>query len=113
MPNVLEILAGYPWLLQLGGVIGSAIYVGGFALVQCGYTCGNGAGYSLSKIVAALLVLASLIDAFNLGAFLIQVGFIFFGLVGMLRRGEATRFTMSRRRKLDRRTARFLATEAS
>lgn len=113
MPNVLEIIAGYPLLLQIGGVIGSAIYVGGFALVQCGYTCGNGAGYSLSKIVAAILVLASLIDAFNLGAFLIQVGFIFFGLVGMLRRGEAQRFKVSRRRELDRGMTRFPATEAS
>lgn len=113
MSHVLEILAGYPLLLQIGGVIGSAIYVGGFALVQCGYTCGNGTLYSLSKIVAALLVLASLIDAFNLGAFLIQVGFIFFGLVGMLRRGETQRSTVSNRRKLDRGLTRFPATEVS
>jgi predicted membrane protein len=69
--------------------------------------------YSLSKIVAALLVLASMIDAFNLGAFLIQVGFIFFGLVGMFRRGETLRSTVSDRRELDRGLARFPATEAS
>lgn len=113
MPDILEIFARFPWLLQTGGVIGSAIYVGGFAMVQCGYTCGNGAGYSLSKIVAAVLVLASLIDAFNLGAFLIQVGFIFFGVVGMLRRGETLRSTSSGHRKLRRDMTRFPATEAS
>ena len=76
--------------LQICGVIGAVIYVGGFALVQVGHACGNGTGYSLSKIIAAVLVLASLSGAFNLGAFLIQVGFIVFGLWGLFRRSAAS-----------------------
>ncbi|SHH15460.1 hypothetical protein SAMN05443551_1425 [Marivita hallyeonensis] len=86
MSGVLDYMRTYPDLLQASGVLGSIIYVGGFALVQSGRACGNGATYSASKIVAALLVLISLVGAFNLGAFLIQIGFIFFGTWGLFRR---------------------------
>ena len=79
----------YPIILQTCGVIGSIIYVGGFALVQSGRTCGNGPAYSASKIIAALLVLVSLVGAFNLGAFLIQVGFIVFGVLGLVRQSSS------------------------
>ncbi|MDV7142943.1 hypothetical protein R3X27_09615 [Tropicimonas sp. TH_r6] len=75
-----------PIVLQISGVIGSFIYVGGFALVQCDRACGNGTAYAVSKIIAACLVLLSLVGAFNLGAFLIQIGFIWFGLWGLWRR---------------------------
>lgn len=81
----LAALRAYPDILQAAGVAGSVIYVGGFALVQSGKTCGNGAAYSASKIIAAVLVLLSLVDAFNLSAFLIQVGFIGFGMFGLIR----------------------------
>ncbi|MHA6268220.1 CBU_0592 family membrane protein [Aliiroseovarius sp. CAU 1755] len=88
----------YPDLLQAAGVLGSIIYVGGFALVQCGWACGNGTGYSVSKILAAVLVLISLIGAFNLGSFLIQVGFIIFGCMGLVCRGvERSQKAMRRR----------------
>ncbi|MFD0978899.1 CBU_0592 family membrane protein [Tropicimonas aquimaris] len=82
--------AHVPLLLQICGVIGSVIYVGGFALVQCEHVCGNGTGYAVSKIIAAMLVLLSLIDAFNLGSFLIQIGFITFGYWGLTRRRPGT-----------------------
>ena len=82
---VLETMRAYPNMLQVCGVLGSVLYVGGFALVQSGRACGNGPLYSGSKIIAALLVLISLVGAFNLGAFLIQIGFVVFGVVGLVR----------------------------
>ncbi|MGJ8605269.1 MAG: CBU_0592 family membrane protein [Marivita sp.] len=90
MSALLDLMRAYPTALQACGVMGSVIYVGGFALVQSGRTCGNGPVYSASKIVAAILVLVSLVGAFNLGAFLIQIGFITFGLWGFVRRRSGT-----------------------
>lgn len=84
--DLLDAMRTYPNMLQSCGVLGSIIYVGGFALVQSGRTCGNGALYSASMIVAALLILVSLVGAFNLGAFLIQIGFVVFGVLGLCRR---------------------------
>lgn len=83
---ILTSMRAYPTLLDACGVVGSILYVGGFALVQYGRTCGNGPLYSASKIVAAILVLISLVGAFNLGAFLIQIGFVTFGVMGLMRR---------------------------
>ncbi len=83
MSVFLDSMRAYPDLLRASGVVGSIIYVSGFALVQSGKTCGNGSLYSASKVLAAIMVLISLVGAFNLGAFIIQVGFIIFGMVGL------------------------------
>ena len=93
MQEYFDFLRGYPDILIACGVAGSIIYVGGFALVQSGRMCGNGTGYSISKIIAALLVLLSLLHAFNLGAFLIQVGFIYFGVWGLMRKSDTDNTT--------------------
>lgn len=73
-------------IMRACGVVGSIVYVGGFALVQAGRVCGNGHAYVFSKIIAAILVLISLVAEFNLGSFLIQVGFLAIGLWGLARR---------------------------
>lgn len=86
MSTLLDAMRAYPEILQACGVLGSILYVGGFALVQTGKICGNGALYPCNQLTAATLVLISLVGAFNLGAFLIQVGFLFFGAVGLARR---------------------------
>lgn len=91
MSEFLDTMRAYPELLSVSGVVGSIIYISGFALVQSGRTCGNGSLYSASKIIAAFLVLVSLVGAFNLGAFIIQVGFIIFGLVGLGRQFSSKR----------------------
>ena len=88
MQAFLDALRAHPEILRASGVLGSIIYVGGFALVQYGKACGNGRLYSVSKIFAASLVLISLVGAFNLGAFLIQIGFIFFGIMGVIRQNN-------------------------
>ena len=77
-----------PAFMNACGILGAVLYVGGFALVQLERICGNGNAYAVSKIIAACLVLVSLAGAFNLGAFIIQIGFIGFGLWGLWRRLE-------------------------
>lgn len=86
MSDLIAYLRQFPEILQLCGVLGSILYVGGFALVQTGRICGNGPYYSVNQLIAATLVILSLIGAFNLGAFLIQVGFLTFGSFGLARR---------------------------
>ncbi len=73
----------YHAALQITGTVGCLIYVGGYLLVQTGRICGNGAGYSASKLIAASFVLASLITSFNLASFLIQISFIAISLYGL------------------------------
>lgn len=86
MSDLLDAMRSYPDVLQLCGVLGSILYVGGFALVQTGRICGNGPYYSCNQLTAATLVLISLVGAFNLGAFFIQVGFLIFGSIGLVRK---------------------------
>ncbi len=86
MSDFLDAMRTYPDLLRVCGVLGSMLYICGFALVQTGRICGNGPIYSCNQLTAASLVLCSLVGAFNLGAFLIQVGFLTFGTIGLARR---------------------------
>ena len=86
MSDLFDYMRNYPHILQFFGVLGSILYVGGFALVQTGRICGNGSYYSFNQLTAATLVLISLVGAFNLGAFLIQIGFLSFGSLGLVRR---------------------------
>ena len=76
-------LRAYPDFHNARGVVGPIIYISGFAFVQLGRTCGNGPRYSASKMIASILLLISFVVAFNLGPFVIQVGFIILGLVGL------------------------------
>ncbi len=73
----------YHAVLQIIGAIGCLIYVGGYLLVQSGRVCGNGGGYSASKLIAASFVLASLVTSFNLASFLIQISFIAISIYGL------------------------------
>lgn len=91
MTEFLDIFRAYPTLLQTCGVLGSILYIGGFALLQTGRICANALYYSCNQLTAASLVLISLVGAFNLGAFLIQIGFLFFGAIGLARRLRMSR----------------------
>lgn len=71
------------------GLVGFAAYVAAFGLVQTDKIDGNGSCYSAVNIVAAVLVLVSLSQDFNLPSALIQVTWITLGLVGMLLRWSA------------------------
>ena len=75
-----------PELLQGVGVFGFLLYVGSFWAVQNGKICGNGIIYPLLQVAAALCVLLSLLVAFNLPSFLIQISYVAIGLYGVLLR---------------------------
>ncbi len=83
MSDFITFLQGHPDVLETLGVIGFLTYIAGFKLVQTGYICGNGIAYSATNVVAAVLVLLSLVTAFNLASFLIQVSYIGIGLYGI------------------------------
>ena len=96
----IEALAPLHGPLQALGAAGSLIYVAGFLLLQSGRLCGNGLTYPLSKLVAALCVLASLMTAFNLAAFLTQISFVAIALFGIGFRLKRSRRPRRRPRRL-------------
>lgn len=83
---MIDFLRLYPEVTDAIGVIGSLLYIMSFYLVQTGRTCGNGFFYAGAKVLAAACVLISLVNAFNLASFLIQVSFIAIGVWGMARK---------------------------
>ncbi len=86
MLSFLDYIRQFPEVLQMVGVLGFVLYVGGFFLIQNGSVCGNGIMYPLSKVIAATCVLISLTSAFNLASFLIQCSYIAIGLYGVGKR---------------------------
>ncbi|MCY4180032.1 MAG: hypothetical protein OXC60_05890 [Litoreibacter sp.] len=72
-------------VLQGVGVLGFVTYMGAFAALQMGRLDGNGVAYALLNVVAAGLVLVSLLSAFNLASMLIQISWIVIGGVGIWR----------------------------
>ena len=89
MTELIEGLRSHPDLLQGIGVAGFFCYILGFILVQTGVICGNGNLFALSNVLGAVLVLVSLVTAFNLASFLIQITYACIGLFGILRRLRA------------------------
>lgn len=70
------------------GIAGFLLYILSFNLVQMGRLCGNSVVYAAMNVVAASFVLISLINAFNIASFLIQVSFISIGIAGILRKRQ-------------------------
>lgn len=75
------------------GIAGFLLYILSFNLVQMGRLCGNSVLYAAMNVAAAAFVLISLVNAFNVASFLIQVSFITIGIVGILRKRQRTRAT--------------------
>ncbi|MGI9356732.1 MAG: CBU_0592 family membrane protein [Rhizobiaceae bacterium] len=89
-------------LMQIFGLAGFATYIGGFTSIQFGIIDGNSRLYSVISITAASLVLASLMEHFNLASALIQVSWITIGICGIVwktysARRMATPFTVDDR----------------
>ncbi|QGX99241.1 hypothetical protein EI983_13590 [Roseovarius faecimaris] len=113
MTELLTLLEAPPLSpLQWIGVVGFAIYMLGFLLVQTGHMDGNGMLFPGSKVIAALCVMCSLTEAFNLATLLVQISFVVIGTYGVAarllrlrsaRRQAAIRFHPERR-TADRRT---------
>ncbi len=83
MPAFIETLS----FIQFCGLAGFVGYIAGFAGLQFGFLDGNGWVYSLINILAASLVLASLMEQFNLASALIQISWIVIGIAGITLRG--------------------------
>lgn len=71
--------------LDILGLAGVAVYLFAYAALQLGFVRGQSYVYPGLNLVAASLVLAGLVQDFNLPAALIQVSFITISLVGMAR----------------------------
>lgn len=72
-----------PEALRMIGVVGFILYIGGFAALQLEILDGYGPAYSIVNILAATLVLVSLIGEFNLASAMIQVSWIIIGVTGL------------------------------
>lgn len=67
------------------GVLGSALVLGTFLLLQLGRLRSNELRYSLLNGGGAALILVSLAFSFNLSACIIQVFWVLFSLIGIAR----------------------------
>lgn len=73
-------------VFRFAGVLGFLAYISGFAALQLQFINGSGFKYTMINIIAASLVLISLIADFNLASALIQVSWICIGLIGLAKR---------------------------
>lgn len=72
-------------VLELCGLAGALIYVGGYLLIAFDVLHSRAALYYALNLAAALLVLVGLGHSFNLASALIQVFFATASLIGILR----------------------------
>lgn len=70
---------------MLAGLMGVALYLGAYALLQFRYISGTGYTYPFLNGAAALCVMISLIRDFNIASLLIQISFIAISIYGITR----------------------------
>lgn len=70
---------------DLAGLFGVALVLGGYLLVQMRVLDARGAVFLIGNTFGALLLLLSLLYAFNLSAFVIQCAWIAISLYGLIR----------------------------
>jgi hypothetical protein len=74
----------YTWIDLLGN-IGVALIIGPYLLLQTGHLEARGFGFSLLNALGALLILVSLLDQFNLSAFVIEAFWLVISVYGLWR----------------------------
>lgn len=74
-------------IFELLGVAGFIFYMASYALLQLGKITGDSYSYALMNLIAASLVLLSLIHQFNLASVLIQLAWIVISVFGLCRIG--------------------------
>ena len=74
-------LAWYDWV----GLLGTAMILGGFALLQAGRLSGTGLVYQLLNLFGAAGVLVSLMGTFNLSVFLLEAAWVAVSAYGIAR----------------------------
>jgi hypothetical protein len=72
-------------VLEAVGILGVVIYMGSYVLLNVGCITGRGFHYTLMNMAAAICVLASLLQSFNLASAMIQVCWIAISLYGLAR----------------------------
>jgi len=72
-------------IFELIGVAGIVFYILAYTLLQLGIIIGQCYTYTLLNLVAALLVLVSLTQQFNLAVALLQVSWVVISIVGIFR----------------------------
>lgn len=72
-------------LLDAVGLIGAALLMVAYLLLQINKLQSNGLAYSLLNAIGALLIVFSLLVNFNLAAFLIEVFWVLISLIGIIR----------------------------
>lgn len=71
--------------LAMIGSIGTALYICSYLLINTGKLSGDSPRYIVMNMVAALLVLISLSESFNLPSFMIQVFWVGISVFGLSR----------------------------
>ncbi len=87
---------GFDDIAGVAGIGGVAVYLGSYAALQAGLLRGNGYLYASLNLLAASLVLASLMVEFNLSSAIIQISWIIISAVGITRiflQSRALRFS--------------------
>ncbi len=74
-------LAWYDWV----GLLGTAIILLGFFLLQAGRLAGTGLIYQLINLFGAAGILMSLIGGFNVSVFLLEAAWMAVSLYGIVR----------------------------
>ena len=72
-------------LLDAVGIVGAALLMVAYFLLQINKLQSNGLAYSLLNAIGALLIVFSLLVNFNLAAFLIEVFWVLISLIGIVR----------------------------
>lgn len=78
--------ATYNQLFTTLGMMGCACYVISYFLVQFELIDGNDYAYVLMNLLASVLMLLSLTQAFNLGSAVLQIMWIVISVVGVIRK---------------------------
>lgn len=73
-------------LYSLTGIFGAALYLGAYGALQIGVLRGSSILYTVLNLAAALAVLISLGEAFNLSSAIIQTSWVVLSIIGLGRR---------------------------
>jgi hypothetical protein len=84
---------------EIIGLAGAGSYMLGYGLLQFGLIRGRGAAYILFNMMAATLVMISLLNAFNVSSFLIQLFFFVVSIFGLTRLYLETRPVTAKNRE--------------
>jgi hypothetical protein len=70
---------------DIAGIIGASLYLGSYGALQTGLLTNRGYLYPALNLVAASLMLVSLMGSFNLWSATIETSWVIFSIVGLLR----------------------------